>query len=196
VVSHCAQHPTPAPYTPEINYTCPNTSVEVVVFTPNAVEIELVAGWVVYTEALRDNFTAVRTMFLSYIRCPNLLGFFYDGDGTNTFITTFDYDISYTDLEEIDLNYSTTMYWVACDAYNSPMLDAVTQTRPRKFAAGINALEIGPSDKGCGEAMQIAIRGSPLIESFWASLDDVDIPRDHWGFGGFGSDYFNSTKCP
>lgn len=178
------------------NYTCPDLSVEVVVFAPNNIEIEQNVTLKVYRAALNLSYSSVKllienattTSFLSYARCPKLKALFYDGDADPSAITTYDGLVTYVDMQSVMWNYTVISYWLACQAYNPPMLISMTQVAPRRWAAGRNNLEVGPSDNAAAEAMIDALKGRPLEESFNNAKKKWDVDADHWGFGGFGED--------
>ena len=67
----------------------------------------------------------------------------------------------------------------------------LNDAQSQKYAAGINDLEVGPSDNAAACTMNAAIDGKPETASFQACYNKLDIPSDHWGFGGDGSDYFD-----
>jgi hypothetical protein len=177
-------------------YTCPDTNVEVVVFAPNKYSIELNVSMDVYNTAISLNYTtalllvenATTDNFLSYARCSQLVALFYDGDADPEAITSYDGLIYYTDISQLEWNYQVISYWVACEAYNYPMLSAVVSASPRRWASGISDLLVGPSDIAAAAAMKSALNGSLLEESFNKAIKQWDDPVDFWGFGGFGSD--------
>jgi hypothetical protein len=71
------------------------------------------------------------------------------------------------------------------------MLPAVIDyAQTKKYAAGINDLLIGPSDKAAACAMKAAIAGKPMQASFNTCYQQLDVPSDHWGYGGKGTDNF------
>ena len=126
--------------------------------------------------------------FLSYARCPNLVALFYDGDADPEAITAYDGLIFYTDIAQLSWNYQVVSYWVACEAYTSPMLNAITSAQPRRWASGISDLLVGPSDIAGSVAMKSALNNSLLEESFRLAVNTYDVDDDEWGFGGFGTD--------
>lgn len=176
-------------------YKCPNLNTEVVVFAPNINDIEINASMDVWNFSVTKGYqtvlllhsNATRDAFLNYSRCPNLKSLFYDGDADSQAIVTADGLVYYSDIELLDWNYQVISYWLACEAYNDPMLQSVTMVRPRRWAAGINDLLIGPSDQAAAEAMKSALSGAPLDQSFLEALAKYDTSSDRWGFGGFGS---------
>jgi hypothetical protein len=175
-------------------YQCPNTSTEVIVFAPNNNSIEINASMEVYNTSVILGYSTVlllqanatRAAFLNYSRCPRLKALFYDGDADSQAILTVDGLVYYTDIGLLDWGYQVISYWLACEAYNHPMLESITRARPRRWAAGINDLLVGPSDTAAASAMTSALKGAHLDQSFLAALAKYDDPSDRWGFGGFG----------
>jgi hypothetical protein len=185
---------------------CPDPSVEFISFAPNHDDYEVAKAEDVASAAeahhlktvrlLRDN--ATRTNYLNYMACPNLKGNFYDGDSNPEVIVAADGVIYSKDIEQLLRNqfrFKVTNIWLACQAYNDPMKTAVMDTaQSQKYAAGINDLEIGPSDEAAVCAMKAAIDGKPITASFQECYNTLDKPKDgwvdQWGFGGSGSDYF------
>ena len=182
---------------------CPDPSVQFIAFCPNnvAVEQQVTADVIAaaqakgYKVASLLNQNATRSNYMDYMSCPNLVGNFYDGDASPELFTTFDGVIS---AAEIGLNaglfhHQVTNIWVACEAYNDPMLSAVTVTaQSQKYAAGMNDLLIGPSDEAAACTMKAAIGGAPMTQAFQDCYKQLDTADDHWGFGGSGSDIFAS----
>jgi hypothetical protein len=181
---------------------CPDNATQFVAFCPNDNQLEQGVTREVYQFAvdaslnsvllLLDN--ATRANFLNYSSCPNLVGLFYDGDANRESITAYDGFIDYTDIGRLDWNYSVTSYWLACQAFNPPMLDAMTRVRPRRWAAGRNDLLIGTSDNAAARAMIAAINGSCLAESFDRAVKKLDRTGDVWGYGGFGPNIFRGDN--
>lgn len=176
-------------------YSCPDTSIQVVAFAPNNLPIELQVTKDVAQTATDLGFktklllveNATRANFLSYAQCPKLIALFYDGDANNDVITAHDKVISHYDIAALNWNYRVTTYWLACQAFNSPMLDAVTAAKPRRWAAGRSDLGVGASDQAAAWAMKQALNGSCLEESFDKGIQEYDKnPLDFWGFGGYG----------
>jgi hypothetical protein len=126
--------------------------------------------------------------------CPKVIGNFYDGDADPTVITTVDGTLSHTEFETTLLNkfgLKMTNIWLACQAFKNPMKGAVIdKAQSRKYAAGLNNLEVGPSDRAAACAMKDALDGKPLTSSFQACYEQYDTPDDHWGFDGHGTDNF------
>jgi hypothetical protein len=126
--------------------------------------------------------------------CPNLVGNFYDGDANTGVLATSDGEISaaqFVSNLKGAFRSKVTNIWLACEAYNNPMLAAVRDSdQSQKYAAGINDLQVGPSDNAAACAMKAAIAGKPMTAAFQACYKSVDNSADHWGFGGAGSDLF------
>jgi hypothetical protein len=181
--------------------TCPDTSIQMIAFAPNDDTLEQQVTVEVAAAATKAGLKtisllkgdATRQAYMNYMACPNLIGNFYDGDANTGEMTTVDGTINSDD-------YSTTLkgafrtkvinIWLACEAYNDPMLTAVKDTAAsQKYAAGINDLEVGPSDKAAACAMEAAIGGQAVTAAFQACYKKLDKSADHWGFGGAGADF-------
>jgi hypothetical protein len=183
--------------------TCPDTSIQFIAFAPNdddleqSVTVEVAqaaeAAGLKTVSLLKD--AATRKAYISYMSCPNLVGNFYDGDANTGEMTTADGMVSSDDFSTTlrgAFRYKVTNIWLACEAYNDPMLSSVKDTaQSQKYAAGINDLQVGPSDKTGACAMEAAIAGKPMTASFQKCYKQFDTPDDHWGFGGTGADLFN-----
>lgn len=175
---------------------CPDALTEVVVFAPNNIPLEQSVSENVLSNARKAGYKSVglfignatRDNFLSYCKCPNLKALFYDGDASPEMITTFDSVVTFADIALMQWKYQLVTYWLACEAYNDPMLSSVITASPRRWAAGINDLIIGPSDVAASFAMINAFKGQLLTESFNDALRNYDTPADYWGIGGFGGD--------
>lgn len=181
---------------------CPDDSVELVSMVPTRDKYEIAFAKDVAKYARAKGLKTVelygkdatRVRYMSYLRCPKLRGNFYDGDSDEK---TFDAADGMITSEEIatvlkgQWNYAVTNIWVACDAYNDPMLSSVTKAaQAKKYAAGKNDLDIGPADKAAVCGMKAALDGKPMTESFAACVKAHDNARDQWGFGGDGGDVF------
>ena len=198
-ISYCEtgiEAPNAIPFlTDDQPFHCPDPATRVVVFAPNNNDIEQNVSMDVYRTSVNWGYNTVLLIknnattfnFLSYARCP-LVGLFYDGDADSQAITTRDGLVFYTDIAKLYWNYTVLSYWLACEAYNEPMLSAVSGIHPRKWAAGVNDLMIGPSDVVASVAFQAGLRGEPLEQSFREAVAKYDIFLDNWGYGGFGSD--------
>ena len=184
------------------NIRCPDDTVEFLAVAPNDDQLELditrdvaaaaKAKGLVTVELLTTQ--ATRQNYLSYMTCPNLRGNFYDGDADPELITTSDGVISADDLQAAlthKFAYKVTNIWLACEAFNDPMLSTmIDQVQSRKYAAGINDLEVGPSDRAAACAMKDALDGQPMTAAFQSCKDQLDSGEDQWGFDGHGSDNF------
>jgi hypothetical protein len=181
---------------------CPDSFVQFIAFAPNDIQLEQDVTLDVASAATAAKLKTVKLLksqatrdsYLNYMTCPKLLGNFYDGDANPQLIITVDSVISADDIKTIlkgKFQYRTTNIWLACEAYNNPMLSAVVDdAQTKKFAAGINDLLVGPSDNAGACAMKAAIAGKPMQASFNTCYKQFDVPDDHWGFGGNGSDSF------
>ena len=183
---------------------CPDSSVQFIAFAPNDIQVEQDVTVDVASAATAANLKTIKLLknqatrdnYLNYLTCPKLQGNFYDGDSNPQLFITVDGVISADDIKTIlkgKFHYLTTNIWLACEAYNNPMLSAVIDdAQTKKFAAGINDLAIGPSDKAGACAMKAAIACKPMQASFNTCYQQFDVQSDHWGFGGSGSDNFCS----
>lgn len=182
--------------------TCPDTSIEFISFCPNDDRLEQAITKKVAKAAEAKSLKTVRLLlddatrqnYLSYMKCPKLKGNFYDGDANPELITTVDGFISASDLDNSlsnQFNYKVTNIWLACEAFNDPMKTTMlTTVQSQKYAAGINDLLVGPSDRTAACTMIAGIAGKPLTDSFKACYQKYDNPEDQWGFDGDGSDVF------
>lgn len=182
--------------------TCPDTTVQFIAFAPNDDSLEQSVTKEVATEAKAKNLKTVelyitdatRDAYLNYMSCPNVLGNFYDGDANPQSIVTNDGEIDASDFSTTlkgAWQHKMTNIWLACEAYNDPMLSAVQKdAQARKYAAGVNDLEVGPSDKAGACAMEAAIDGKPMTAAFQSCYKQYDNSSDQWGFGGDGTDSF------
>jgi hypothetical protein len=181
---------------------CPDATVEFIAFAPNDDALEQQITVDVANAAIAKGLKTVQLLrgaatsaaYINYMSCPNLKGNFYDGDANPNVITTVDGVISHTSFSDelrSMFRHKVTNIWLACQAYNDPMLGAVVDgAQTRKYAAGINDLEIGPSDRAAACAMKAALAGQPMTAAFQACYQRYDNSDDHWGFGGQGSDDF------
>ena len=182
--------------------TCPDSSVQFIAFAPNDMQLEQDVTIDVASAAIAGNLKTVKLLkdqathdnYLNYMTCPNLRGNFYDGDANPQVIVTVDGMIRADEIKLIlsrKFQCRVTNIWLACEAYNDPMLSAVVDTaEAKKYGAGINDLAVGPSDKAGACAMKAGIAGQPLTSSFQTCYQQLDISSDHWGFGGNGTDSF------
>lgn len=193
---------------PNINSAiCPDNSIEFIAFAPNDDQKEQDVTIDVATSAAAKLKTinllkeqATRRNYLNYLTCPRLRGNFYDGDANPQLIMTADGSISADDIKTIlqkKFQLRVTNIWLACEAYNDPMLTAVVDiAQTRKYAAGINDLSVGPSDDAAACTMKAAIAGQLMKASFDSCYQKYDTPDDHWGFGGNGTDKFWDEANP
>ena len=183
---------------------CPDPSVQFLSVCPNdnSLEINITVDVAKAAEAagLKTKILLIKDAtsqnYLNYMSCPALLGNFYDGDANTGVLATNDGEISakeFTTKLKGSFRSKVTNIWLACEAYNNPMLKAIRDTdQSQKYAAGINDLKIGPSDNAAACAMKAAIAGKPMTAAFKACYEQLDTPEDKWGFGGNGSDTFGN----
>ena len=181
---------------------CPDPSIQFIAFAPNDIQLEQDVTLDVANAASAVNLKTIKLLkaqathdaYLSYMSCPQLRGNFYDGDANPQVITTVDGVISATEINTVlnkKFNYRVTNIWLACEAYNDPMLSAVINgAQARKYGAGINNLAIGPSDNAGACAMKAFIAGQPMTAAFNSCYKQFDTASDHWGFGGSSNDNF------
>jgi hypothetical protein len=183
----------------EVAAVCPNPATEFIAFAPNQIQLEQQVTIDVANAAIAKGLKTVqlllndatRANYMAYLACPNIKGNFYDGDSNPTEFITVDGVITSDDIKLMRWNYSITNIWLACQAFNDPMYSAVVvSAQTQKYAAGINNLQIGPSDNAGKCAMIAAINGSPMTGAFKQCYQQYDVPGDQWGFAGNGSDYF------
>lgn len=183
-------------------YACPDEGTEFVVFAPNESAIEQNAATEVANAAKASGLktavllkaAATHNQFLNYLKCPKLRGSFYDGDANKQIITTVDGAISYVEIQKelpSQFQYQSSHIWVACEAFLDPFKSVViVDAAAKKYAAGINKLLVGPSDKAAVCAMRAAFAGQKMAVAFNECYDRLDDKRDKWGLEGAGSDYF------
>jgi hypothetical protein len=183
---------------------CPDETVQFISFAPNDDDFELgIANDVADAAEAHGLKTirlmkeqATRTNYMNYMKCPRLKGNFYDGDANPQEITTYDGVVTYDDINKELLNqfaFKVTNIWLACEAYNDPMKTSMLDTaQTQKYAAGINDLLVGPSDKAAACTMKAALDNQPMTAAFQNCYAQLDNPEDQWGFGGNGSDYFGA----
>lgn len=186
---------------PAAKPVCPDPQVQFIAFAPNddAFEQQITAdvahaaeakGFKTVYLAKQD---ATAEAYLNYLSCPRLIGDFYDGDANPDEIVTYGGSLTSETIAATlagTFNYKVTHIWLACEAYNNPMLDTmINVTRSQKYAAGINDLEIGPSDNSAACAMKAAINGEAMTAAFDACRTQFDNKTDQWGWGGNGADY-------
>lgn len=182
--------------------TCPDNAMQFIAFAPNDIQVEQDVTIDVANAATAANLKTIKLLkndatrdnYLKYLSCPNVLGNFYDGDSNPQLFITVDGVISANDINTLlnkKFGYHMTNIWLACEAFNDPMKSAVIDgAETKKFAAGINDLAVGPSDKAGACAMKAAIAKKPMKASFDACYNQFDIQSDHWGWGGNGTDDF------
>ena len=181
-------------------YKCPDETTQFIALCPNDDSLEIATTNDVATAAKAAGLKTVTLLksaathdaYMSYMKCPKLVGNFYDGDSNPDEMVTYDGEITAAEIAASEqFNLATTTIWVACEAYNDPMLSAVQKTaKAQKYAAGINDLAVGPSDKAAACAMKAAIAGKPETAAFDDCYHQLDETSDEWGFGGSGADIF------
>jgi len=188
--------------------SCPDPSVQFISFCPNddsleegtthEVTVAAQAAGLKTVELLHDQ--ASRQAYLNYLSCPKLLGNFYDGDADPSSITTNDGGLfadDFTGALKGQFKYWVTNIWVACQAFNNPLHDAlINDAQSKRYAAGINNLQVGPSDKAAACAMKAALAGEPIAQSFQDCVNQLDISADHWGIDGNGPNLFQWNPPP
>ena len=192
----------PADRLPAVRAQCPDASVEFIAFAPNNDDLEQQVTEEVARAAEAAGLKTVRLThaqatrmsYLNYMTCPRLKGNFYDGDADPYLIVTADSEITSDEISTV-LNGAfrrhVTNIWLACEAYNNPILtSAKTVAKSQKYAAGINDLQVGPSDRAAACAMEAAFLGQAMTQAFDECYRKLDSSADQWGFGGDGSDYF------
>jgi len=184
------------------DYKCPDASVEFISFAPNDNDLEQQITVGVADAADAHHLKAVRLLkadatrqnYLNYMVCPNLKGNFYDGDSNPSEFITVDGLIGAQEVSTILKNtfrHKVVNIWLACEAFNDPMLSAVTKdAQAQKYAAGKNDLQVGPSDETGKCAMIAALDGQAMTAAFNDCYKRLDVTSDQWGFDGDGSDYF------
>lgn len=183
---------------------CPDENIEFIAFAPNEDEFEVNITKEVAESAISHGLKTVQLLvkdatrenYLNYMSCPKLKGNFYDGDASSEDIVTYDGVITYRDIKRSlrgKFRFKVTNIWLACEAFNDPLKTAVISTaQAQKYAAGINNLRVGPSDRAAACAMKAALDGKPMHASFDACYHEFDIEEDEWGFDGFGNDIFGT----
>jgi hypothetical protein len=183
--------------------TCPDSSTQFIAFAENDDSLEQSTTKEVAQAAQAKGLKTVsllinqatRQNYLNYMVCSAIQGNFYDGDANPQALATADGMLSSDDISSVlkgKFKYWVTNIWVACEAYNDPLLSAVEKdAQSKKYAAGINDLEVGPSDKAAACAMEAAIDDQPMTSAFNDCVQKYDNTSDHWGWGGDGSDLFS-----
>ena len=184
---------------------CPDPSIEFVAFAPNDMDLEQQTATEVANFASSHGLKtlrlfkekATRQNYLDVMSCPNLKGNFYDGDSNPTSFVTVDGVITSDEMTHFlsgAMRFKVTNIWLACEAFNDPLKSVmIDNVKVQKFAAGINDLLVGPSDKTGACAMEAAISGQPMTQAFQDCYKKFDTPQDHWGFDGHGADLFGQA---
>ena len=186
----------------EVPPHCPDPSIQFVSFAPNDMDLEQQIATEVGAFAAAHGFKtlmllkekATRQNYLDVMSCPNLKGNFYDGDANPSAFVTVDGVITSDEMTHFfsgAMKYQVTNIWLACEAFNDPLKSVMIEgVQAQKFAAGINDLLVGPSDRTAMCAMKAAITGLPMTQAFQDCYKQLDTPADQWGFSGKGSEYF------
>jgi hypothetical protein len=193
------------PGRPNLAVSCPAPDTQFIAFAPNDNDLEQQVTVQVGNAAVAKGLKTVmllkekatRQNYLDYMSCPNLIGNFYDGDADPNEIVTNDGVISSDEISHLLIGAfrnRVTNIWLACEAANDPMLSAMVKTsQSQKYYAGVNDLQVGPSDKAAACTMVAAIGGASISESFASCYKQFDDPSDKWGGGGSGSDFLGGT---
>lgn len=183
---------------------CPDDKIEFIAFAPNDNDLEVDITKDVAKSAQDHALQTVQLLikeanrknYLNYMACPKLKGNFYDGDADPYEITTNDGIISNKDINKLlraKFRFKVTNIWLACQAFNDPIKSAVIDVaQSQKYAAGINNLRVGPSDRAAACTMKAAMNGAPMKAAFDDCYKKYDIEDDHWGFDGKGTDIFGT----
>ncbi len=181
---------------------CPDTTTQFIAIAPNDDTFEQGIAKAVAAAANKAGLKTVElygkdatgAAWMNYMSCPNLKGNFYDGDSNPSEIAVANGVLSSSQLQSGltgAFRFDVTNIWVACEAYNNPMLDVVQQDmQAKKYAAGINDLEVGPSDNAAQCAMIADINGQYMTDAWASCIKQNDQTQDQWGWGGTGSDLF------
>jgi hypothetical protein len=190
------------PGLPATSAKCPDEKIQFIAFAPNQDPFEQSISRSVaeYASAHGLNVVAyygkdaTRQNYLNAMACPELKGNFYDGDGDPYVIVTNDGIISYQDITNVlakQFRFKVTNIWLACLSFNDPIKTSMlSDAQSQKYAAGINDLDVGPSDRAAACAMSAAIDGKPMTAAFQTCYAEYDDAHDKWGFEGSGTDYF------
>ena len=185
---------------------CPDPNIEFISFAPNEMDLEQQTATEVAQFAASHGLKtltlfkekATRQNYLDAMSCPNLKGNFYDGDSNPSSFVTVDGSITSDEMVHFlsgAMKYRVTNIWLACEAFNDPLKSVmIDKVQSQKFAAGINDLLVGPSDKAAACAMEAAISGQPMTQAFQDCYQKLDNPQDKWGFDGKGSDLFGQLN--
>jgi hypothetical protein len=181
---------------------CPDTKIEFISFAPNDNDFEQGIAREVADAAKSKSLNtilllgqdATREAYINYMSCPNLKGNFYDGDSNPYEMVTADDSVTAEDYQNLlkgAFRFKVTNIWLACEAFNDPMKSSLLEdAQAQKYAAGINDLLVGPSDKTAACTMEAGINGQALTAAFNDCKQNLDDPQDQWGFDGHGSDMF------
>ena len=181
---------------------CPDESIEFIAFAPNDFPLEQQITIDVANAAKAKGLKVISLLrqdathdnYINYMACPNLKGNFYDGDANPQVLATVDGQIKseeFSSLLKAKFRYKVTNIWLACEAFNDPIRSSLIEDdQSQKYAAGLNDLLVGPSDRAAACTMKAALTGAAMTPAFHDCYTKFDSPQDHWGFDGHGSDYF------
>ncbi len=181
---------------------CPDENVQFISFSHRQLHWYQKAANEVAEVAEKAGFNTVRLLksqatrqnYLNYLSCPNLVADFYDGDANPNQLETFDAPISAQDisilLKGVFRNHVTHV-WVACKAFNDPMLSAmVADAGSQKFIAGVVDLVSGYADRTGVCTMESALQGDAISTSLEDCRAKYDLKfHNKWGIAGSGSDF-------
>ncbi len=182
--------------------TCPDPSIEFIVFAPNDNDLEQKITMKIANAAERQGLKTIRLLrenatrenYLNYLVCPQLKGNFYDGNANPYMILTYDGFIHVDEIQTTLANqfqYKVIHVWVAGEAFENPMESAmIDMAKAQRFMAGESSLTIGPSDLTGACTMNKAILHESITDSLAACYKKYGLRIDRWGLGGYGSDYF------
>ena len=179
--------------------TCPDPSVQFIGFAPNQDDFEIQITKNVTATARQKGYKTVellvtdatRQNYFNYLSCPQVKGNFYDGDSNPSAIVTADGVITAKELALFRYQHHVTQIWLACQAFNDPLLTTMIKTsESQKYAAGVTDLIVGPSDNAAQCTMIAALNGQPMTAAFQACYKQYDTAEDVWGFAGNGADIF------
>jgi hypothetical protein len=136
---------------------------------------------------------AMRQNYLNFMSCPALVGNFYDGDANPSRIEASDAPITADDFSTVlkgAFRNHVINVWVACKAFNEPMLSAVVRdAQAQKFVAGKVDLIGIFSDRTGVCTMKETLQGKDFTDSFKECKAQYDLKfHNKWGVGGDGSE--------
>jgi hypothetical protein len=183
---------------------CPDESVQFISVSQSNLSWDQKSAIVVADSAEKTGLKTVRLLkeqatrqnYLNYLSCPGLVVDFYDGDANSNALETYDGTITAADISIILKNAfhrNVVHVWVACRAFNDPMLSAmVNDAEAQKFVAGQVDLIAGYADRTGVCVMQSALSGKSITNSVSLCHEQQDLHwHNRWGVAGNGSDYLN-----